>query len=92
MSHGLLTVDLDMRRTLARQGLSLRSVPPRGAEVVLKTVINENRGADNRSAADVLCDPVITDGARAAEAVGVRLAGIDLITRDPRVPLASWIQ
>jgi cyanophycin synthetase len=87
VSHSLLTVDLDMRRTLARQGLSLRSVPPRGAEVVLKTVINENRGADNVTATDLLCKAVVADGARAAAVAGVRLAGVDVVTPDPGVPL-----
>src|SRR5205823_1628012 len=33
LSQVLLTIDLDMRRTLAKQGLSLRSVPPAGAVV-----------------------------------------------------------
>jgi cyanophycin synthetase len=86
-SHGLLTVDLDMRRTLARQGFSLRSVPTRGAEVVLKTVINQNRGTDNLPAMGLLCPSVVADGARAASVAGVRFAGVDVVTQDPGQPL-----
>lgn len=89
VSQVLLTVDLDMKRTLARQGLSLRSVPAAGAVVPLKTVINENRGDDNTTATRMLCPSIVEDGARAARALHVRLAGIDIITRDPSVPLAE---
>jgi cyanophycin synthetase len=89
VSQVLLTVDLDMRRTLARQGLSLRSVPPAGAVVTLKTVVNENAGADNRSATHLLCPSVVADGARAVRALGARFAGVDVITPDPGVPLAE---
>jgi cyanophycin synthetase len=87
LSQVLLSVDLDMRRTLAKQGLSLRSVPLAGAVVTLKTVVNENCGADNAMATHLLCDSIIEDGARAADALRVRLAGVDVVTRDPGVPL-----
>lgn len=88
-SQVLLTVDMDVRRTLARQGLSLRSVPPAGASVVLKTVVNENAGDDNSGAIGVLCDSIVEDCARVVRALGVRLAGVDVITRNPKVPLAE---
>ena len=61
VSQVLLTVDFDMRRTLARQGLSLRSVPPAGSTVILKTVVNENAGDDNTPAKGLLCDSVVED-------------------------------
>jgi cyanophycin synthetase len=89
LSQVQLTIDLDMRRTLAKQGLSLRSVPPAGANVRLKTVVNENLGADNTTATGRLCRSLIEDGARAARSLHVRLAGIDIITGDPEVPLAE---
>src|SRR3954470_24484426 len=88
-SQALLAIDLDMRRTLAGQGLSLGAVPPAGTEVVLKTVVNDNCGDDNRTVTDVLHPSVVADGARAVRALGVRLAGVDLIMRDPAVPLAE---
>jgi len=85
----LLSIDLDMRHTLAKQGLSLSSVPKKGTMVTLKTVINENSVADNISATSLFCKSIIEDGAAAAAAVGVRLAGVDVVTRDPGVPLAQ---
>lgn len=83
----LLNCDLEMRQTLARQGLAPSSIPPAGRTVRLKTVINDNAAQENLPATHLLCDAVIEAGARAAAAVGVKLAGIDIITRDPSRPL-----
>jgi cyanophycin synthetase len=87
LSQGLLTVDLDMKRTLEKRGLSLHSIPAEGTVVTLKTVINENCGSDNTSATHLLCRAIVDAGAKAARTVGVRLAGIDVITGDPGVAL-----
>lgn len=87
ISQVLLDVNLDMKRTLAGQGLTLNSVPGQGVEVVVKNVVNENRGSDNISANHRLCPSIIEAGARAARVVGLRFAGVDIITRDPSVPL-----
>ncbi len=45
VSQSQLTFDMDMRRTLAKQGLSFGSVPARGTNVTLKTAVNENCAA-----------------------------------------------
>ncbi len=89
VSQVLLSVDLDMRRTLEKQGFSLRSVPAAGTQIILKTVINENAGADNSTATHLFCRSIIDDGKRTVEALRARFAGIDLVSRDPSVPLAE---
>jgi len=89
ISQVLLTVDLDMRRTLANQGLSLRSIPAAGTTITLKTVVNENSGADNTTATPQLCKSIIDDGAKAVRTLRVRFAGIDIVTRNPGIPLAE---
>jgi cyanophycin synthetase len=93
LTHGsrrcqvLLTIDLDLRHTLARQGLRMSSIPATGQMVTLKTVINQNFGPDNVTATHRLCPELIAAGAQAARVAGARLAGIDVLTRDPSVPL-----
>jgi len=88
-AHALIVTDLDVRYTLAIQGLTLSSVPKKGSLITVKTVINDNSQQDNVSAKHLLGTSVIADGAAAAAAIGVRLAGIDIITPDPTIPLAQ---
>lgn len=88
-AHSVVEIDMDMRRTLAKQGLELSSIPAQGAVITVKMVINDNSQNDNVSATGLLCQSVIEDGAAAAAAAGVRLAGVDIITTDPSVPLAQ---
>src|SRR4029079_78555 len=59
VSQQLLTVDMDMKRTLARQGMSLRSVPAAGQRVTIKTAINENSGSDNSTVTKQLCRSIV---------------------------------
>jgi D-alanine-D-alanine ligase-like ATP-grasp enzyme len=89
ISQVLLSIDLDMRRTLAKQNLKLRSVPAAGTRITLKTVVNENGGADNTTATPLLCPSIIEAGAKAAQLLRIRFAGIDIVTRDPSLPLAE---
>jgi D-alanine-D-alanine ligase-like ATP-grasp enzyme len=89
LAHALLVIDADVQNTLSSQGLTLSTVPAEGTAITLKTVINDNSQQDNFKANHLLCKSIIEDGAAAAAAVGVRLAGIDVITPDPSVPLAE---
>jgi cyanophycin synthetase len=89
LAHALIVIDMDVRSTLANQGLTLSAVPAEGTAVTLKTVINDNSQRDNFTAKHLLCKSIIEDGAAAAQAVGARLAGIDVITPDPTLPLAE---
>lgn len=85
----LISVDLDVRNTLAAQGWRLASVPPPGTQVRLKTVVNDNAGLENLPARSLLCESIVADAARAACAIGARLAGVDVLTADPALPLAD---
>lgn len=89
VSQVLLSIDLDMRRTLAGQELSLRSVPPAGRLVTLKTVVNENGGADNTTVTHELHPAIVEAGERAARALRARFVGIDIVTSDHTVPLEA---
>ena len=88
-AQSLVKIDGELKRTLAQAGRTLHSVPATGDVVLLKNVVNDNRREDNVSAVEVLCLEVVKAGAEAAAAVGTRLAGVDVITRDPSLPLAD---
>jgi cyanophycin synthetase len=87
VAQSLIGVDADLRHTLSLQGYHLGSVPAAGVVVRAKTVVNDNRRDENEAATDSLCGGVVEAGAAAAAALGVRLAGVDVITRDPGIPL-----
>jgi cyanophycin synthetase len=89
LSQVLIPVDFDMHRTLARQGLSLRSVPEEGRRVAVKTVVNDNGATDNSTVMDLLDRTIIEAGQRAVQSLRVRFAGIDVITANPAVSLAD---
>ena len=79
-----LVADLDTVLTLEHAGLTLASVPEPGAPVILKTVVNTNGPENNESVRHEIGEALVAEVARAAELVDVRLAGIDVITPDPR--------
>ena len=83
----LLRPDLDCVFTLEARGLRLSSVPTAGARVAVKTAVSQNGPADNESVLGTVGDALVADATRAADAVGVRLAGVDVITNDPGVSL-----
>ncbi len=83
----LLRRDPDLDSTLACQGLTLRSRPTKGQAVKLKRVINDNRADENESVNSRLCGAILDTARRAAEVLGVRLAGVDVICTDPLLPL-----
>ena len=79
--------DLDLATSLRAAGYSLGSVPPAGALVVVKTVINDNATSDNVAVTDEIGAALREEGARAAATLGLALAGVDVITQDPGVAL-----
>jgi cyanophycin synthetase len=84
---GPITIDLDCRSTLRRAGLSLRSVPATGRVVTVKLATNEGSERDIQSVLGQIGPLLARQGAHAAAIVGARLAGVDVITKDPTLPL-----
>jgi len=82
LAQATLKYDMDMERTLARQGLSLRAVPARDRRVRLKNVVNDNIADENEPVGHEVSQSITATGRRAAELIGARLAGIDIITPD----------
>ncbi len=84
----LIHQDLDMEITLRRQGLTLRSVIPPEQIVSVKTAVSDNGQHDNEVIHD-LSEDLIAECATAVRLMRLRLAGVDLVTTDPRRSLAD---
>jgi len=82
VSMPILRVDLDCLFTLEAAGLTLESVLPAGATIPVKTVTSQNRIEDNETVREPIAPDLVAEAREAAAQVGVRLAGVDLITPD----------
>lgn len=83
----LLLIDPDCRATLRSAGLSPGSVPERGRRVAVKTVPNANSETGNESVRHLVGEALVGACTLAASALGIRLAGVDVVTPDPALPL-----
>ena len=84
-----ISIDIECQTELARQGLALESVPPRGDRIAVKRVCNQNAARDNlRETVEI--DPSIRDeGRRLAAALALNLVGVDIMAEHLREPLAD---
>ena len=87
-----LDVDRDCLFTLHYQGLTLESRPEKGQVFVAKSINDPRKSVEVRtvytdSADDLICDSIRRDAEVAAMIVGSDFLGVDVITRDPSVPL-----
>ncbi len=87
LDRSAFVIDQELRRTLSRTGRELSSIPVAGELVSLKAVVSQNGTQFNTPAGDRCCPAVVQAGSKAALALGVRLAGVDVITPDPAAPL-----
>jgi len=84
-----IVVDVELRRCLDEQGLSLSSVLAVNSRVVIKAPVNENTAAENSNVRDRVHPDTIRRGAKIARLLRIRLAGHDVITTDISRPLAE---
>ena len=86
----LLRIDLDSIFTLQAHGLTPRSVPARGATVTVKTSVSQNRADENEHVARArVSDDLVAEGRRAVDALGLRLAAVEIVTPDAERALAQ---
>jgi cyanophycin synthetase len=83
-----MTVDLDCILMLAANGLTPRSVPAAGVQVQVKSASSENAEEENYTVRAWSGD-LIDECTEAVRAVGLRLAGVDVVTPDINRPLAD---
>jgi D-alanine-D-alanine ligase-like ATP-grasp enzyme len=82
-------VDLDCLFTLERQGLRLSTRPQKGTTVVVKTASNISGGLACVTVREPVAPEVVHEVRAAAAAVGVRLAGVDVVAPDVERSLAT---
>ena len=83
----LLGLDLDLALTLEHAGLSLASVPGAGRSVPIRTITNNSAPERCETYTGPIADSIKEEARAGVEAVGLRLAGVDVITPDPTRPL-----
>ena len=85
----LLLMNLDAVLTLERQGLDLSSRPQSGEAFLVKRVVSQNGSRDNETVRERLSPQLVAEAKAAVDAVGLRFAGVDLITDDLTRPLSA---
>lgn len=82
-------VDPMVIMTLARQGLTLQQVPAAGQTVWLRDSCNLSTGGTARDVTDIIHPDNVFLAVRAARAVGLDVAGVDIVTEDISVPITT---
>lgn len=82
-----LTIDLECKYTLQRQGLTLNSVPAMHKPVQVKSVVNQNASRENHPVRSGIHPSFIELGRRFASFLNLKLFGMDIITREIGVSL-----
>ena len=75
--------------TLRRAGLSLKDVPPKGKVITLKTTTNESGANECESVINIVNDDIVAECKKAVNVLGIKLAGVDVITTDIEIPLSK---
>jgi D-alanine-D-alanine ligase-like ATP-grasp enzyme len=83
----LVGLNLDTALTLRRAQLTLSSVLPTGRYLALRFATNNNASRDNETWRGEVAESVLVDARAAVRAVGLRLAGVDVVTADISRPL-----
>jgi hypothetical protein len=78
----LIRPDLDALFTLRDSGFGPRSVPRAGERIQVKTATSENGPEGNVTVRDRPAPSVVRDALRAVATVGLRFAGVDVVTAD----------
>jgi cyanophycin synthetase len=85
----LLRCDTDMRHHLADAGLTAKSVPGEGSELVVKQTVNENAARDTHRVLSEVHPSFHELGRSIRSVLPIDLLGVDVITPDVGRPLAE---
>lgn len=83
LAKGLIKIDNEVKACLAQQGYKLKSRPPQGEHVYLRTKCNLSAGGDSIDATDDVPQFVKEMAVRAAQAIpGLLIGGVDLLVNE----------
>ncbi len=87
MKMGPISVDQELKNSLKRQKLTMRSVPKEGEEIILKNVCNMGAGGDTDDVTSKIHPANKKLAIAAASALGLRVSGVDLLCSDISKPV-----
>jgi cyanophycin synthetase len=88
-SLSIIKLDTIALAVLAEQGFTSESVPPAGMEVIIRRNANLSTGGTATDVTDIMHPSVAEQAVDAARAVGLDIAGIDVICEDITRPLTE---
>jgi cyanophycin synthetase len=77
-----IPMNMHARRDLKRQGHTFASVPDNGERVCVRLICNAAVGGRTRDVTDTIHPDYIEIARKAADALGARFAGVDIIAKD----------
>ena len=77
-----IAISRSLKKLVNRQGLKLNSIPGKGVVVRLQDICHWLYGGQYWDVTDTISTDLIEIGKEAVQAVGVKLAGVDLIAKD----------
>jgi len=87
VSLKVLVIDFDCKMTLQRSGLSLKDVPKEGQIIEIKSTTNDSGANECESVINIINDEIVEECRRAVSVLGIKLAGVDVITTNIESPL-----
>ncbi len=78
----ILSVDRDCLVTLERTERTLKTIPGPQESVIVKSATNDSCVEDNQTVSQAVSSALVEQVAKAASAIGVKVAGVDVITTD----------
>jgi cyanophycin synthetase len=84
-----IVIDIDCKRTLKEQQLSLGHIPANGETIAIKKVVNHNNRYENHVVKHLVHQDIVSLGHKICLQYGIELAGLDIITTDINRPLSE---
>lgn len=87
-----IPLDVETDRCLAEQGLGLDAVLQEGREITVRKAANLHAGGSIHDVTDHVHPALVEAACTAATAIGIPVAGVDLMVKDPALPEYVFIE